>query len=217
MKTKVPFIPDLEKMPVDKLNEVLEIKSQREYLSHAPWPEFSYKPVTSVDLAASEDYFFARFFVRGWGLKAEYATTNDPVWQDSCVEIFIEDPENEGYRNFEVNCIGTLLSSRQRARGVEVKRIEEGEAEKIIRIPSLPPTTFSEKDGIHEWSMIIGIPFSILGGKKRPEILRANFYKCADGCRFPHYVSWSPIDNPSPNFHLPQFFGMLQFEPVNIK
>ena len=212
MKTKVPYIPNLESIPYDALCDIMEKRGRREYVANAPWPEFPYKPIVAVDLAADDDYLFVRFFVRGLGLKAEFDKTNEPVWQDSCVEMFIEDQDGGGYRNIEVNCIGTLLSSHQKEKGVDVKRIGEEDERKIIRISSLPAHTFKEKDGVHEWTMIIGIPFSLLGYKERPESLRANFYKCADGSRYPHYLCWSPIHTPSPNFHLPEFFGTLNLE-----
>ena len=42
-----------------------------------------------------------------------------------------------------------------------------------------------------------------------PESIRANFYKCGDKTAHPHYLSWSPIDTPKPDFHRPEFFGEL--------
>lgn len=33
-----------------------------------------------------------------------------------------------------------------------------------------------------------------------------NFYKCGDELPQPHFISWSPIGHPTPNFHLPAFF-----------
>ncbi|MFA5695554.1 MAG: carbohydrate-binding family 9-like protein, partial [Proteiniphilum sp.] len=42
--------------------------------------------------------------------------------------------------------------------------------------------------------------------------IRANFYKCGDETAEPHYISWSPIDLPAPDFHAPQFFGLLEME-----
>ena len=42
-----------------------------------------------------------------------------------------------------------------------------------------------------------------------PQTLRANFYKCADKTKRPHFVSWRPIDLPKPDFHCPQFFGEI--------
>ena len=39
-----------------------------------------------------------------------------------------------------------------------------------------------------------------------------NFYKIAQTPEIEHYASWSPIDNPTPNFHLPVFFAKAQIE-----
>jgi hypothetical protein len=47
-----------------------------------------------------------------------------------------------------------------------------------------------------------------LSGKK----IKANFYKCGDKTEEPHYLSWSPIDTPEPDFHVPSFFGLLEME-----
>ena len=45
----------------------------------------------------------------------------------------------------------------------------------------------------------------------RDEII-ANFYKCGDKLQTPHFLSWNPIDLEKPNFHCPEFFGMLRFK-----
>lgn len=211
MKTVVPYVRGLESMSPEELDNVFEISGMREYINNAPWDEFPYKPIAVVDLAASDDYLFARFVVRGLGLKAEFGHTNEPVWQDSCVEVFVGDSDGQGYRNFEVNCIGTLLSAHQSGRGVNVEPVSEEEADSVIRYASQKAETFSEKEGIHQWSVIIGIPFKLLGYERCPDQLKANFYKCADGSRWPHYLSWAPIDTAEPDFHRPEFFGTLTF------
>ncbi len=41
---------------------------------------------------------------------------------------------------------------------------------------------------------------------------RVNFYKCADATSHPHWLTWSPVDLPEPDFHQPQSFGVLQFQ-----
>ncbi|MBF0230732.1 MAG: hypothetical protein HQK63_14285 [Desulfamplus sp.] len=41
---------------------------------------------------------------------------------------------------------------------------------------------------------------------------RANFYKCADKTSHPHWLTWSPVDFPKPNFHIHESFGILKFE-----
>ena len=216
MKTiEIPFIEGLETMSFEELSLTLELRGIRQAIESAAWKEFPYRPIAAFDAAASRTHLFVRFFVRGLGLKALYGVDNEPVWQDSCVEVFIADPDGSGYRNFEMNCIGTLLSAHQRARGVDVVRISPEDAAKVIRHTSLEHTTFPEKEGIHEWSAAIGIPFSLLGLEGRPEMLRANFYKCADGSAWPHYTSWAPISTPKPDFHRPEFFGTLTFAQPN--
>lgn len=213
MKTlNIPFIEGLEAMSPENIKVTLGAKGAHDILDNAPWTEFPYKPLVKIDVAATKKYLFVRFDVSGLGLKAEFAETNQPVWQDSCVEVFIGDADGMGYRNIEVNCIGTLLSSHQKSRGVEVMRISEREAESVIRLSSLPRETFSEIDGEHRWSVIIGIPFTLIGYETPPRRLRANFYKCANKSRWPHYLSWSRIDTPKPDFHRPEFFGELILE-----
>ena len=48
--------------------------------------------------------------------------------------------------------------------------------------------------------------------KHLPEKIVGNFYKCADGTDSMHFVSWSPIPTAKPDFHRPEFFGILIFE-----
>ena len=40
---------------------------------------------------------------------------------------------------------------------------------------------------------------------------RANLYKCADDSSHPHWLTWAHVDNPTPDFHLREFFGILRF------
>ena len=208
----VPRIEGLEQMTFDELSQALEYGGTRQAVDCAPWPDqYPYKPIAVFDTAASDTHLFVRFFVRGFGLKALYADDNEPVWQDSCVETFIADRDGRGYRNFEMNCIGTLLSAHQLGRGIETVRLDAAQLSQVIRHTSLERCTFAEKEGIHQWSVAMGIPFTLLGyaAGERPERLRANFYKCADGSARPHYVSWAPIETAKPDFHRPEFFGEL--------
>ena len=213
MKTlSVPKIQLSGDFEPELLRATLERNGAHAKVDVAPWDAFPYKPEVTVDVAATDDFLFVNFNVVGRGLKAEFSSTNEPVWQDSCVEFFAADPQGEGYRNFEINCIGTLLSAYQEGKGVNVREIAEDEASKVIRHTSLPGTPFAEKDGIHSWCVTVGIPWSLLGCNEIPDSLKVNFYKCADGSKWPHYLCWSPIDTPEPDFHRPEFFGLLSFE-----
>jgi hypothetical protein len=41
---------------------------------------------------------------------------------------------------------------------------------------------------------------------------RANFYKIAENNSNPHFITWSVVINDQPNFHLPQYFGLVKFQ-----
>jgi hypothetical protein len=41
---------------------------------------------------------------------------------------------------------------------------------------------------------------------------RANFFKCADKTSHPHWLTWNQVVNPVPKFHMPEYFGILEFQ-----
>ncbi len=87
---------------------------------------------------------------------------------------------------------------------------------KIVRYSSLGEVTeaVTENDAVFVWDIAIFIPFELLGfGKGEvPASLKGNLYKCADMSAHPHYVSWSPIGTPRPDFHCPEYFGTFILE-----
>ena len=42
--------------------------------------------------------------------------------------------------------------------------------------------------------------------------IRANCYKCGDLTPKPHYLSWNPVVNPTPDFHRSCDFGAMILE-----
>lgn len=114
------------------------------------------------------------------------------------------------YMNFEFNCIGTCDAARRTSRDIKTSLSQE-EYKSIIRLPSVKRGAFEEIKGIHTWSLIVVIPLKLMGldPSNLPEKILGNFYKCADETMNPHFVSWSPIDLPEPNFHCPEFFGEI--------
>jgi hypothetical protein len=69
------------------------------------------------------------------------------------------------------------------------------------------------KSGKWELSLVIPIDVFLLNKLNTLDGLDAkgNFYKCGDNLKVPHFLSWNPIENEKPNFHLPQFFGKILF------
>ena len=62
------------------------------------------------------------------------------------------------------------------------------------------------------WSLLIGIPLELIELDLTHEhARRANFYKCGDKTPMKHYASWNPIEAEAPAFHLPEYFGEIEF------
>lgn len=211
-RLKVPYLAALDSLDLSSIGFLLENKAQREYIEVINWEEFPYKPIVVFDIARSDESLYIRYFVKGNSLKAVYSEDNSPVHLDSCVEFFMKKAGGEEYINFEFNCIGACDAARRLSRNSSTPLTEE-EYASIRRHSSIEPKPFEEKKGVYTWELAVAIPFKVMGldPNNLPEKILGNFYKCADNTEAPHYVSWSPIDRPAPDFHRPEFFGEIYF------
>ena len=177
------------------------------------WPEsFPEKPEVSVEVNNDHEALCLHYRVKGEQLRAVTTEDQGPVWEDSCVEFFCQVPGDKHYCNFECNCIGSMVGSRRLGRAEEVVPFSPDEMGTIERKCTFPREAFEEKDGLFAWEVELRIPLRLIFREKKPafpQTLKANFYKCADKTKKPHFVSWQPIDLPKPDFHCPQFFGEI--------
>jgi hypothetical protein len=137
--------------------------------------------------------------------RSEVLCDGGAVWQDSCVEIFVEALDGSGdYCNFEFNSRGCCLAARGPCR--ENRR--EFTAEEYALIWRRPVSVVSEEAGIY-WGLEARIPGSLLGasGDLRECGLRGNIYKCGDKTHLPHYLAVFPVSTEKPDFHRPEYFG----------
>ena len=179
------------------------------------WPDdFPYCPECNVRAAWCDKGLSILYNVKGLDLRALAMSDNGSVWQDSCCEFFVSDPCDGTYYNFEMNCIGTLLVSKRKSREDCVHYTAE-KLKKVKRFTSLERKQVEINDKEFSWSVGMFIPFSLIGIDKYhiPTSLKANFYKCGDLTAHTHFLSWSPIDAPKPDFHRPDFFGTLELAP----
>lgn len=138
--------------------------------------------------------------------KAVYGTYGSPVYKDSCLEFFASfDPRSAKYMNFEMNSNGAYLSS------VRTDKTDKKPIDALT--DELPDVKCEKGDGF--WSVEVLFTAKFISDCFDETVLapgsvfRGNFYKCGDETDIPHYGSWAPIDNPTPSFHLPAFFGTL--------
>lgn len=215
MTIKVPNITCLSNLTIEQINAMMPNVGAQIEITSVNWPnEFPHKPQTTVNIAHDNDTLYIRFSVTGEGVRAVNSADQSEVWCDSCVEFFCKLPNTTGYMNFETNCICAMVASKRISRNEGKQVFSPEQMASIRRFSSLGKHTFEEKEGVYTWAICLGIPFEIIteGNNGVPPIILANFYKCGDKTRNPHYVSWMPISLPKPNFHCPEFFGELIME-----
>ena len=221
-KLNVPLV-DFENQDMDT---ALELGGARFDVDQVNWPEtFPYAPICSGRIARTEDSLVVDFRVSGLDLRVQSTEDNGRQWEDSCVEVFIEDPDGSCYYNFEINALGKVLAATGADRHNRQFRPEE-EMKEILRFAQNdclaqddggsnchPEEAKPTKDleGLHSWRVCVVIPFWLIGidADKLPALIRANFYKCGDKTAHPHFLSWSPVSTEKPDFHRPEFFGEL--------
>lgn len=200
------FIRKIEQFRNDEIRLVMRDRLESHPIDNVNWAEYPYAPKVSFRIAHSDDALAVMYEVEERHVRAITTENNGPVWEDSCVELFIANPTGEGYFNFEVNCIGTILAASRRSRNDAIHFSEEQIAQ-IRHFGSIPHDVIDSRGEEQRWWMVVVIPFSILGIERAPESLRANLYKCGDKCDDMHFLSWNPIKLEQPNFHCPEFFG----------
>ncbi|WP_274957264.1 carbohydrate-binding family 9-like protein [Millionella massiliensis] len=176
--------------------------------------EFPYAPKVTFAAAHNGTHLLLTFRVEEECTMAVVTEDNGPVWTDSAVEFFISF-DDRGYYNFEFSCIGKALLGFRKTKPDVTHATPEVMAS-ILRSSSLGDANFEERRGDNSWELNVAIPasaffahdFQSLDGVRA----RANVYKCGDNLSKPHFLSWQPIRTEKPNFHVPQFFGEVEFE-----
>lgn len=172
-----------------------------------PWGR-EYCPQTWASVTYIEDTgFHVHMVCMEKDPRAEYKNNNDPVYQDSCMEFFVNfapDKTNQ-YLNFEVNSNGAMLCGFGEKRGDRTPVEQMG--------IQMPRVLADKKEDCWEISYNISMDLiKELYGVCKFEpgyVIKGNFYKCGDKTNKPHYGCWNSIEAPKPDFHQPGFFGRM--------
>ena len=206
----------MKKIKIKKIIDNRELESlPKNKIETVNWPEaYSYAPEVSFIIAHTGREILLKFFVKEQSVLALTTEDNGAVWTDSCVEFFIGLDET-GYYNFEFNCIGTALLGFRKERENFV-HANQNILNTIERMSSSENQPFEERKGDQKWELTVKIPVTAFFKHNIQDLsgikAKANFYKCGDNLSVPHFLSWNPITNPVPNFHLEKFFGEIEFE-----
>ena len=191
--------------------KTLELGGARFDVSTVNWPEeFPYAPICAGRMARTADSLLVSWRVSGLDLTVRNTEDGGTIWEDSCCEIFLQDPGCDKYYNIEVNAAGVLLVGCGTGRGDRVL-LPSQEMARIKRIAQVKAPV-DVADQLCTWSLTVCIPFEVIGldPGRLPDHLLGNIYKCGDKTAHPHFLSWSAIDTPHPDFHRPEFFGTFQ-------
>ena len=187
-------------------------------------PEGSgHRPRVRARLLHAEAGLCGLFRVEDRYVLSRHTRFGDPVFLDSCVEIFLQPKPDRGYLNFEMNAGGTLLAHhitdhRRTGDGFAAfTRLTAEDGRRVEVRSSLPLVVDPEVEGPLDWHLSFFIPTALLEeyvgeiGSLGGRSWRANLYKCGNATSHPHWASWAPVD--ALNFHLPHCFGTLLFQP----
>ncbi len=185
-------------------------------------PESSaHRPHTEVKVLRTPIAIHVFFCIADHFVRCVHSGFQQPVYQDSCVEFFVQPKPGSGYFNFEFNCGGAMLASyiidhTRTSKGFRnFSYLTDQQCRQIAVYHSLPVHIEPERNKSITWFIEFCVPFQLLAefigplGELDGQIWRANFYKCGDATSHPHWAAWSPVDKL--NFHLPRCFGKLFF------
>lgn len=204
----------LEYPGLDEISEKIDGLNIRNPVEEVNWKEFSYKPDVSFAIAYTDREILLKYYITENWFKAEKTEPNQMVCEDSCVEFFVSPADDGLYYNLEFNGIGTCLMGSGTGRE-NSKRADPEIISRIRRKTSAGEKVISEKTGSFSWTITLAIPLSIFFhhdiSKLEGRVFRANFYKCGDKLSVPHYITWNSVKTEKPDYHRPEFFGLLKF------
>jgi hypothetical protein len=178
------------------------------------WKGSGYKPDVDFSMAFTSDELLLKYYITEEWFKAEKTESNEAVYEDSCVEFFVSPGDDGIYYNFEFNGIGTCLMGSGKGRHNRIKAPPE--IISLVRRKSSAGTeSICERSGRFSWNITMALPVKVFFQHQIIELagktFRANFYKCGDKLSMPHYLTWNPVLTEKPDFHRPEFFGILKF------
>ena len=181
----------------------------------------SHAPRTMARLSWDDQCLHVIFRVEDRYVRAVVDRYQGPVCTDSCVELFFTPGTDAraGYFNIEMNCGGTMLFHFQVVPRQNQVPLSPAELERVQVAHTLPKIVEPEIDAPTVWTVEYRVPFDLLGkyypAAKTPApgvVWKANLYKCGDATSHPHWLTWSYVDRPRPDFHVPTSFGTLLFK-----
>lgn len=210
------FIPLLNELNINADIEdvsALLATCPKNIIGNQLWPNNKSTCQASFTIAHNGDAIFLKYEVAEDIIKINTHRTNGAVHKDNCVEFFVSFGKEKEYYNIELNCVGISLMAYGTGRLNRVFLTEKSidKVKKHIKINTAPANSETK----YLWELTAIIPIEVFEHSKLKTLKQqtgfGNFFKCGDDLPHTHFYSWNIIDAKTPNFHLPEFFGSLNF------
>ena len=204
----------LPELPLEALPAWLDEQGEKfNAIDTVNWEEYPYCPEAAFRIVATDRGFVINYRVSEESVAAVADGDCGHVWEDSCVEFFSSPAADGVYYNIECKCVGTVLVAAGKDRNERTFAPAEV-LQSIERWSSLGRENFSERVGDVTWQVVLLVPYSVYFQHDVKNVegctIRANFYKCGDLLKTPHFLSWNPIAVENPDFHRPEHFGAIE-------
>jgi hypothetical protein len=212
-KLFIPFIDqDATNNDAEKVASLLDVLPTHQ-IDYQAWPQFKSDLRASFRIAHTNDAIWLKYEVGENAIGVTTFETNGSVHHDNCVEFFVSFGAEQSYYNIEINCVGIVLIAYGAARTNRTflpKQLVEK-----IRTHSIIRSAATDQHGRYAWEVSLIIPKEIFMHSNlntfSHQTGHGNFFKCGDDLPEPHFLSWTNIEAEHPDFHLPEFFGELEF------
>ncbi len=181
-----------------------------------------HRPVVKAKVLHDARNLYGMFRVEDKYVIAVQEGFQAPVCLDSCVEFFFKPSVGKGYFNLEISASAAYLMTYIR----DHRRTEDGFEDytkmsaahgALVKVKtSLQPRVYPEIAEPLTWYAQFQVPMEALEPYcgMIPSLdgvtWKGNFFKCADECSHPHWLTWKPLT--ALNYHLPECFGTLELQ-----
>lgn len=183
-------------------------------LEHYLWSDNGYRPEVQVRMSYSSTGLNTEFRVYESNPLARYTRLNDPVYTDSCVELFLQPaPESDPrYVNFEWNSAGTLYLGLGASRADSKPLTQYAASNFLTHAETDCRETTPEGERVY-WRLAFTVGFDFFK-ELFPAFdaapgwrMRGNLYKCGEDTPAPHYGCWNLVTSAIPDYHRSEDFG----------
>lgn len=168
-----------------------------------------YRPLTYFKVGVVGDSLVAILKCYEENPRTVCVNRDEPVYTDSCLEFFVAPIEGrDEYINVEMNSEGVFLSE-----------FGKGKYDRVFistltdKIPVVESFKGDDAGGAY-WGVMVTLTKDFFCELYKINDfsftkIKANFYKCGDGCEIPHYLAFSPVTTLPPGFHNPECFAVF--------